>query len=48
MGADLELAWHHANTTATTRKRIIRAVIREIVVAVCVFQAIVSTDFTAS
>ncbi|RVP18958.1 recombinase family protein [Sinorhizobium meliloti] len=34
MGADLELAWHHANATATTRKRIIRAVIREIVVAI--------------
>ncbi len=34
MGADLELAWDRANATAATRKRIIRAVIREIVVAI--------------
>lgn len=34
IGADLELAWHHANATAMTRKRIIRTVIREIVVAI--------------
>ncbi|WP_192385218.1 hypothetical protein [Mesorhizobium silamurunense] len=30
----LELAWHHANATTMTRKRIIGTVIREIVVAI--------------
>lgn len=34
MGADLERAWHHANATSVTRKRIIRTVVREIVVRV--------------
>jgi DNA invertase Pin-like site-specific DNA recombinase len=31
MGADLEAAWHHPAATAVTRKRIIRAVLREVV-----------------
>jgi DNA invertase Pin-like site-specific DNA recombinase len=34
MGADLAEAWHHANATGVTRKRIIRAVVREIVVRI--------------
>ena len=34
MGADLAEAWHHPNATNVTRKRIIRAVVREIVVRV--------------
>jgi excisionase family DNA binding protein len=34
MGADLVQAWRHPNATAVTRKRIIRAVLREIVVRV--------------
>ncbi|WP_292427765.1 hypothetical protein [Mesorhizobium sp.] len=34
MGADRELARHPANATAITRKRIIRTVIHEIVVAI--------------
>lgn len=34
MGTDLAEAWHHANATSVTRKRIIRAVVREIVVRV--------------
>ena len=31
MGADLEAAWYHPAATAVTRKRIIRAVLREVV-----------------
>jgi hypothetical protein len=31
MGADLETAWHHPAATAVTRKRLIRAVMREVV-----------------
>jgi DNA invertase Pin-like site-specific DNA recombinase len=34
MGADLEAAWHHPAVTAVTRKRLIRAVMREVVVRV--------------
>jgi excisionase family DNA binding protein len=34
MGADLAQAWHHPNATSVTRKRIIRAVVREIVVRI--------------
>ncbi len=34
MGADLERAWHHPNATSVTRKRIIRALVREIIVRV--------------
>ena len=34
MGADLEAAWHHPAATAVTRKRLIRAVIREVVARV--------------
>ena len=34
MGADLELAWHHSAATAASRKRIVRAVLREIVVRI--------------
>jgi len=34
MGADLEAAWHHPAATAATRKRIIRAVLREVVARV--------------
>jgi excisionase family DNA binding protein len=34
MGADLEGAWHHPAATAATRKRIIRAVLREVVARV--------------
>jgi DNA invertase Pin-like site-specific DNA recombinase len=34
MGADLETAWHHPAATAASRKRILRAVLREIVVRV--------------
>jgi len=34
MGADLEAAWHHPAATAVTRKRIIRAVLREVVARV--------------
>lgn len=34
MGADLAEAWHHPKATSVTRKRIIRAVVREIVVRV--------------
>jgi len=34
MGADLEAAWQHPNATPTTRKRIIRALLHEIVVRV--------------
>jgi hypothetical protein len=34
MGADLEAAWHHPAATAATRKRIIRAVLREAVARV--------------
>lgn len=34
MGADLEHAWHHPAATAASRKRILRAVLREIVVRV--------------
>jgi hypothetical protein len=34
MGADLEAAWHHPAATAVTRKRLIRAVMREVVARV--------------
>ena len=34
MGADLEAAWHHPAATAATRKRIIRAVLREVMARV--------------
>ena len=34
MGADLEAAWHHPAATATTRKRILRVVLREVVTRV--------------
>src|SRR5215469_6934233 len=34
MGADLEAAWHHPAASAATRKRIIRAVLREVVARV--------------
>jgi DNA invertase Pin-like site-specific DNA recombinase len=34
MGADLEAAWHHPAATAAARKRIIRAVLREVVARV--------------
>lgn len=34
MGADLENAWHHPAATAASRKRIVRAVLREIVVRI--------------
>jgi len=34
MGADLEAAWHHPAAAAVTRKRLIRAVIREVVARV--------------
>jgi DNA invertase Pin-like site-specific DNA recombinase len=34
MGADLEAAWHHPAATAVTRKRLIRAVVREVVARV--------------
>jgi DNA invertase Pin-like site-specific DNA recombinase len=34
MGADLEVAWHHPAATAVTRKRLIRAVMREVVARV--------------
>lgn len=34
MGADLEAAWHHPAATAVSRKRIIRAVLHEIVVRI--------------
>ncbi|RUW48930.1 helix-turn-helix domain-containing protein [Mesorhizobium sp. M1A.F.Ca.ET.072.01.1.1] len=34
MGADLEAAWHHPAATAASRKRILRAVLREIVVRI--------------
>jgi DNA invertase Pin-like site-specific DNA recombinase len=34
MGADLEAAWHHPAVTAVTRKRLIRAVMCEVVVRV--------------
>jgi hypothetical protein len=34
MGADLEAAWHHPAATAATRKRIIGAVLREVVARV--------------
>jgi DNA invertase Pin-like site-specific DNA recombinase len=34
MGADLEAAWHHPAVTAVTRKRLIRAVMREVVARV--------------
>ncbi len=34
MGADLEAAWHHPAATGASRKRIVRAVLREIVVRV--------------
>lgn len=34
MGSDLEAAWNHPSATAATRKRIIRAVLNEIVVRV--------------
>jgi DNA invertase Pin-like site-specific DNA recombinase len=34
MGADLEAAWHHPAAPAVTRKRIIRAVLREVVARV--------------
>jgi DNA invertase Pin-like site-specific DNA recombinase len=34
MGADLETAWHHPAATAVTRKRLIRAVMREVVARV--------------
>ncbi|MBV8870679.1 MAG: recombinase family protein, partial [Acetobacteraceae bacterium] len=34
MGADLEAAWHHPAADATTRKRILRAVLREVVARV--------------
>src|SRR3954451_9664698 len=33
-GADLETAWHHPAATAVTRKRLIRAVMREVVARV--------------
>jgi excisionase family DNA binding protein len=34
LGADLERAWHHPSATAATRKRILRAVLHEIVARV--------------
>jgi excisionase family DNA binding protein len=34
MGADLEAAWHHPSATTATRKRIVRAVLHEIVARV--------------
>src|SRR3984893_6776237 len=34
MGADLEAAWHHPAATAATRKRIIRAVLRQVMARV--------------
>jgi DNA invertase Pin-like site-specific DNA recombinase len=34
MGADLETAWHHPAATTVTRKRLIRAVMREVVARV--------------
>jgi len=34
LGADLDRAWHHAGASAETRKRILRAVLKEIVVRV--------------
>jgi hypothetical protein len=34
MGADLEVAWHHPAATPTTRKHIVRAVLREVVAGV--------------
>jgi Helix-turn-helix domain len=34
MGVDLEAAWHHPAATAATRKRIIRAVLREVMARV--------------
>jgi hypothetical protein len=34
MGADLEAAWHRPAATAATRKRIIRAVLREVMARV--------------
>lgn len=34
LGADVEVAWSHPNATMTTRKRIVRAVLNEIVVRV--------------
>jgi len=34
LGTDLERAWNHANASAETRKRILRAVLKEIVVRV--------------
>lgn len=34
LGTDLEQAWHHADATPATRKRILRTVLREIVVRI--------------
>jgi hypothetical protein len=34
LGADLERAWHHPSATSATRKRILRAVLHEIVARV--------------
>ena len=34
LGADLELAWSHPAATTATRKRIVRAVLNEIVVRI--------------
>jgi hypothetical protein len=36
LGADLEIAWSHPAATVTTRKRIVRAVLHEIVVNLAV------------